>query len=131
MKNLCLNVLGFLGCYSNSKGTIEAKRDMKDIHRNEAPPKGILKKLGIFTFHGIYNQFRTRYCFAILYFEISHMPDFLRILNKLHPHIHASKAFYCMKQLLSRICICKISGQRIYFLIKRAAQNATHLKKVL
>jgi hypothetical protein len=37
-KNLCLNVLGFLGCYSNSKDTLEARRDLKNIHRNEAPP---------------------------------------------------------------------------------------------
>jgi hypothetical protein len=38
MKNLCLNVLGFLGCYKNSKDTLEARRDQKNIHRNEAPP---------------------------------------------------------------------------------------------
>jgi hypothetical protein len=37
-KNLCLNVLGFLGCYGNSKDTLEARRDLKNIHRNEAPP---------------------------------------------------------------------------------------------
>jgi hypothetical protein len=37
-KNLCLNVLGFLGCYNNSKDTLEARRDLKSIHRNEAPP---------------------------------------------------------------------------------------------
>jgi hypothetical protein len=37
-KNLCLNVLGFLGCYNNSKDTLEARRDLKNIHRNEAPP---------------------------------------------------------------------------------------------
>jgi hypothetical protein len=37
-KNLCLNVLGFLGCYKNSKDTLEARRDLKNIHRNEAPP---------------------------------------------------------------------------------------------
>jgi hypothetical protein len=36
-KNLCLNVLGFLGCYNNSKDTLEARRDLKNIHRNEAP----------------------------------------------------------------------------------------------
>jgi hypothetical protein len=34
----CLNVLGFLGCYSDSKDTLEARRDVKNIHRNEAPP---------------------------------------------------------------------------------------------
>jgi hypothetical protein len=38
MKNLCLNVLGFLGCYKNSKDTLEARRDLENIHRNEAPP---------------------------------------------------------------------------------------------
>jgi hypothetical protein len=38
MKNLCLNVLGFLGCHGNSKDTLEARRDLKNIHRNEAPP---------------------------------------------------------------------------------------------
>jgi hypothetical protein len=38
MKNLCLNVLGFLGCYKNSKDTLEARRGLKNIHRNEAPP---------------------------------------------------------------------------------------------
>jgi hypothetical protein len=37
-KNLCLNVLGFLGCYKNSKDTLEARRGLKNIHRNEAPP---------------------------------------------------------------------------------------------
>jgi hypothetical protein len=37
-KNLCLNVLGFLGRYKNSKDTLEARRDLKNIHRNEAPP---------------------------------------------------------------------------------------------
>jgi hypothetical protein len=37
MKNLCLNVLGFLGCYDNSKDTLEARRDLKNIHRIEAP----------------------------------------------------------------------------------------------
>jgi hypothetical protein len=36
-KNLCLNVLGFLGCYNNSKDTLEARRELKNIHRNEAP----------------------------------------------------------------------------------------------
>jgi hypothetical protein len=36
-RNLCLNVLGFLGCYKNSKDTLEARRDLKNIHRNEAP----------------------------------------------------------------------------------------------
>ena len=38
-KNLCVNVLGFLGCYSNSKDTLEARRDVKDIHRNEQDPE--------------------------------------------------------------------------------------------
>jgi hypothetical protein len=38
MKNLCVNVLGFLGCYGNSKDTLEERRDLKNIHRNEAPP---------------------------------------------------------------------------------------------
>jgi DNA gyrase inhibitor GyrI len=33
-----LNVLGFLGCYSKSKDTLEAWRDLKNIHKNEAPP---------------------------------------------------------------------------------------------
>jgi hypothetical protein len=33
-----LNVLGFLGCYSNSKDALEARRDLKNIYRNEAPP---------------------------------------------------------------------------------------------
>jgi hypothetical protein len=37
-RNLCLNVLGFLGCYKNSKDTLEARQDLKNIHRNEAPP---------------------------------------------------------------------------------------------
>jgi hypothetical protein len=37
-KNLCLNALGFLGCYNNSKDTLEAQRDLKNIHRNETPP---------------------------------------------------------------------------------------------
>jgi hypothetical protein len=37
-KNLCLNVLCFLGCYGNSKDTLEPRRDLKNIHRNEAPP---------------------------------------------------------------------------------------------
>jgi hypothetical protein len=36
-KNVCLNVLGLLGCYGNSKDTLEAWRDLKNIHRNEAP----------------------------------------------------------------------------------------------
>jgi hypothetical protein len=27
-KNLCLNVLGFLGCYGSSKDTLEARRDV-------------------------------------------------------------------------------------------------------
>jgi hypothetical protein len=36
-KNFCLNVLGFLGCYKNSKDTLEARQDLKNIHRNEAP----------------------------------------------------------------------------------------------
>jgi hypothetical protein len=35
-KNLCVNVLGFLGCYNNSKDTLEARQDLKNIH--EAPP---------------------------------------------------------------------------------------------
>ena len=34
-KNLYMNVLGFLGCYGNSKDTLEARQDLKDIHRNE------------------------------------------------------------------------------------------------
>jgi hypothetical protein len=34
-KNLCLNALVFLGCYDNSKDTLEARQDLKDIHRNE------------------------------------------------------------------------------------------------
>jgi hypothetical protein len=38
MKNLCLNVLGFFGCYNNSKDTLEVRRDLNNIHRNEAPP---------------------------------------------------------------------------------------------
>jgi hypothetical protein len=37
-KNLCLNVLDFLGCYGNSKDTMEARRDLKNIHGNKAPP---------------------------------------------------------------------------------------------
>jgi hypothetical protein len=37
-KNLCLNILGFLGCYGNSKDTLEARWDLKNIHRNETPP---------------------------------------------------------------------------------------------
>jgi hypothetical protein len=41
MKDLCLNVLGFLGCYGNSKDTLEARWDLKDIHRNEAPLKEV------------------------------------------------------------------------------------------
>jgi hypothetical protein len=36
-KNLCVNVLGFLGCYNNSKDTLEARQNLKNIHRNEAP----------------------------------------------------------------------------------------------
>jgi hypothetical protein len=28
-KNLCLNVLGFLGCYENSKDTLKARWDLK------------------------------------------------------------------------------------------------------
>jgi hypothetical protein len=27
-----------LGCYKNSKDKLEARRDLKNIHRNEAPP---------------------------------------------------------------------------------------------
>jgi hypothetical protein len=27
-----------LGCYNNSKDILEARRDLKNIHRNEAPP---------------------------------------------------------------------------------------------
>jgi hypothetical protein len=37
-KNLSLNVLGFLGCYKNSKDTLEARWDLKNIYRNEATP---------------------------------------------------------------------------------------------
>jgi hypothetical protein len=40
-ENLSLNVLGFLGCYGNSKDTLEARRGLKDIHRNEAPLKEV------------------------------------------------------------------------------------------
>jgi hypothetical protein len=36
-KNLCLNVLGFLCCYKNSKDTLVARLDLKNINRNEAP----------------------------------------------------------------------------------------------
>jgi hypothetical protein len=32
-----VNALGFLGCYSNSKDTLKARRDLKNIHRNEEP----------------------------------------------------------------------------------------------
>ena len=40
-KNLCVNVLGFLGCYGNSKDTLEARQDLKDIHRNEQDPEEV------------------------------------------------------------------------------------------
>jgi hypothetical protein len=40
-KNLYLNMLGFLGYYGNSKDTVEARRELKDIHRNESPPKEV------------------------------------------------------------------------------------------
>jgi plasmid rolling circle replication initiator protein Rep len=79
-----------------------------------------------------------QYYFANLSFGISHAPNSLIFLNKLHLLIHAhrkyaSKAFYCIKKLLlSRICtrICKIWSQRIYSLLKkRAAQSAVHLQK--
>ena len=39
MKNLYVNVLGFMGCYGNLKDTLEARRDLKDIHRNEQDPE--------------------------------------------------------------------------------------------
>jgi hypothetical protein len=41
MKNLCLNVLGFLGCYGNFKYTLEVRRDLKYIHRNGATSKEV------------------------------------------------------------------------------------------
>ena len=34
-----MNMLGFMGCYGNSKDTLEARRDVKDIHRNEQDPE--------------------------------------------------------------------------------------------
>jgi hypothetical protein len=39
-----------LGCYENSKDTLEARRDLKNVHRNETPPievdeEYILKRL--------------------------------------------------------------------------------------
>jgi hypothetical protein len=40
-KNLYLNMLGFLGYYGNSKDTVEARWELKDIHRNESPPKEV------------------------------------------------------------------------------------------
>jgi hypothetical protein len=30
-----------LGCYKNSKDTLESRQDLKNIHRNEAPPKEV------------------------------------------------------------------------------------------
>jgi hypothetical protein len=41
MRNLCFNALDFLGCYGNSKDTLETRRDLKDIRRNEAPMKKV------------------------------------------------------------------------------------------
>ena len=40
-KNLYVNVLGFMGCYGNLKDTLEARRDVKDIHRNEQDSKEV------------------------------------------------------------------------------------------
>ena len=39
MKNLYVNVLGFMGCYGNSKDTLKARRDLKDTHMNEKDPE--------------------------------------------------------------------------------------------
>ena len=34
-KNLCVNVLGFLGTYGQGKDTLEARRDLKEMKQRE------------------------------------------------------------------------------------------------
>ena len=34
-KNLCVNVLGFLGTYGQGKNTLEARRDLKEMKKRE------------------------------------------------------------------------------------------------
>ena len=34
-KNLCVNLLGFLGTYGQAKDTMEARRDLKEIKQRE------------------------------------------------------------------------------------------------
>ena len=35
MKNLCMNLLGFLGTYGQRKDTLEARRDLKEMKQRE------------------------------------------------------------------------------------------------
>ncbi|EFE88068.1 hypothetical protein BIFBRE_05084, partial [Bifidobacterium breve DSM 20213 = JCM 1192] len=38
-KNLCVNVLGFMGCYGNPKDTNEAREGLKEFHKIARVPR--------------------------------------------------------------------------------------------